>query len=88
MLSTALNVALGVLSSLTVGLLLAVLTGKLVPSSKVHDQAKETEKWKASYEELKASADHNHRMLERLVFSADVTDKVMAAVRKEFGEGS
>lgn len=78
-----LELILGACASLTGGMLLAVFTGKLVPSSQVDAQEKETEKWKASYQELLRSSNKQEKLLERLVLTADVTDKVLNQVRSE-----
>lgn len=74
---------LGAAASLTVGLLIAIVTGKLVPSSKVEERQREIEKWKASYEELKTSSNRQEKLLERIVLTADVTERVMSQVRSE-----
>lgn len=65
------------------GLLGAVLLGKLVPVSRVDKAEKEAATWKQSYDSMKAAFDAQSKLLERQQLTAEITDKVMAAVRDQ-----
>lgn len=54
----------------------AIVMGKLVPGSRVDKAELEAATWKRAYED-------QAKLLERQQLTADITDKVMAAVRDQ-----
>jgi hypothetical protein len=71
----AMSILLGFIGSGFLTLLVALATGQIVPSSKA-------ETWKAAYEELKRSDDQKDEIIKRVILSAEISDKVAAAVKQ------
>jgi hypothetical protein len=62
-----------------------MLTGHLVPVSRVDREQHESDKWHAAYDALKDAHDIQSRVLERAQITAEVTDKVTKAVHSLLG---
>lgn len=71
----------GVTSAGFLGLFTAILLGQLVPSSRVSRAQAEADKWHKAYDALNDAHETQSRMLDRAQISAEITDKVMDAVR-------
>lgn len=79
---------IGVVGTGFLSLLGAVLMGKLVPVSRVEKAEKEADTWKRSHDTLRLAYDTQANLLAKQQLTAEVTDKVMAAVRAQLERGS
>lgn len=77
------SAVIGIVGTGFISLIGAVLMGKLVPASRVDRAEKEADTWKRSHDTLKLAYDTQAALLAKQQLTAEVTDKVMAAVRAQ-----
>lgn len=71
----------GVLGGGVVAVVIAAITGAIVPASRVSAAQNDAEKYKLALDRVEAAYEAQSKLLDRRALSDDVTDKVMSAVR-------
>lgn len=74
---------IGVLATGLIGVIGALFTGKIVSGSKLAKVEKESQVWKQAHDTLKVAYDTQSALLAQQKLTAEVTDKVMAAVHAQ-----
>jgi len=71
----------GLLGAGFLGLLIPVLTGGLVPVSRVEAAEADAQRWKEAHNKLHEAHEIQTHTLERAQLTAEITDKVMAGIQ-------
>lgn len=74
---------IGVLGTGILGVLSALFTGKIVSGARLAKAEKEAQVWKQAHDTLKVAYDTQSDLLAQQKLTAEVTDKVMAAVHAQ-----
>jgi len=75
-----LTALLGLVTSGMIALLIPIITGYLVPASRIDQVQRDADKWHAAFDSLKEAHEIQTKTLERIQITAEVTDRVMRGI--------